>query len=1259
MIKNQLYPYIEEYINSFLYGFTKEQLDVGIMKGEIKFENLNLRPDGVNEVLDKDNMPFWLKAGLISKISFGCSLMNFIGEKPIEANFEGVNIILTPSYKWIIQNMDNYLFEDLKEMKMEYSALDNNSVNIFGKKINVLDNTIFRKEKIEEFFKDKTKVSNLLNKILIDCFQFYYAKNYALILKLKNIHIRFEDDELINYSGNIAFGFKIDSFELTLSSEGSMKKNNFKISKLDFYWENNAHILIPNNILYDSIKNGSLNDNYYKNLSKIKFQNFSYKKDSKFILHNINCICNFGTKAINQGKIDIFAKKENNYKLYIQFASNEIKINFFPDLILIKNNFNKFMKDFTIISQAQEFKPMKKPYDKKNQNFLGIISHINKNKNGKLAKKFPYKRKMIVRDWLFYFYWCYKCKSSIYNFNSNPLRAEFSRFYNLCYKNDIEKINDLEEENNKGKEENKNGVGDISWTREEPNPDKINLTLNIDIKIKGINLNLNPGISSIKDIININNEYIYIKILNPDMKLILSQEKCEFYFNIKTIILSPNKLKSGEKLIITNNNPIKKQEINIETEPNNPRQRNKNSTLLNNYTNYLTANEIDSNYGITGFMKKYNPNYSKQLKVIDKAMEKIATQQSHNNSRSEINTENNETNSITEKEKVKITINYKTNRNGNYTNFSKNIIETYEATPSLQKMELNRQKNEFKISQAINHYNSTKAQSHLNSNNNNHIKNIPKPNNNINTTRNQNNKITSTGKILPLNLLEIVSNYNDIENNIKEDNSPCFSIKYTKINNNISVDVLKIFFGIIRINLFSDYIIKCANIFNQYQINKSEIKSEKNNLFFWENDLKLDKNLYLMKKYILQKLEQTNTPNNNQIKTYVNYLKNEIEKGKLIYQSESSELNYIFTYFSKGIEINLDFNNLECIYYSNKNNKFCGKAIIPSPQFNFKINHSNISFKLYDFEIDFNDLDNANILFKTLHNVFEEKFKYTKILIEPCLQEIKLNIENKEKEKDDIISTEEHINENSELENNLNRILNNNIILDKNKNSNNNIKPKINTNKIITENIKKNENKEKDNKIIYKKENSEKELITKIKKDIKDNKEIIETKEKEINDNILVLNINKEKDTLENDNPNNIIIPKENKMIPHEVLKEEKKHKLNHKKNTPREKKKSNSNLKSKTIDSSNKNQNTNTNNTINNISHQEEKESKKVKPSKKNSNNKLESEKKGKVNIKSSRVLAPNKKKATQVVKKVALKNIDKKQNKTNKNISNSINNN
>ena len=1242
MIKNQLYPYIEEYINSFLYGFTKEQLDVGIMKGEIKFENLNLRPDGVNEVLDKDNIPFWLKAGLISKISFGCSLMNFIGEKPIEANFEGVNIILTPSYKWIIQNMDNYLFEDLKEMKMEYSSLDNNSVNIFGKKINVLDNSIFRREKLEEFFKDKSKVSTFLNKILLDCFKFYYYKNFAFVLKLKNIHIRFEDDQLINYFGSVAFGFKIDSFDLTLSSEGSMKKNNFKINKLDFYWENNANILIPSNILYDAIKNGSLNDSYYKNLSKIKFQNFVYKSDTKFILHNFNCLCNFGTKALNQGKIDIFAKKENNYKFYIQFASNEIKINFFPDLVIIHNNFNKFMKDFTIISQAQEFKPMKKPYSIKNQNFLSIISQINKNKNSKLAKKFPYKRKMLVRDWLFYFYWCYKCKSSIYTFNSNPLRAEFSRFINLCYKNDIEKIDSIEENKNEDKKgENK----EITWSKENPNPDKINLTLNIDIKIKGISLNLYSFIyNRNKNTNNLNNtEYISLKITNPDIKLILNQEKFEFILNIKTILLGPNKLKAGEKIIIENN-LLKKQETNISTSESSHRQRNKiNNNIL---TNYLTANDMDSNTGITGFMKKYNPNYTQQLKVIDKAMEKIYTQQSHNSSKAEISME-----AIEEKNKANNdNHNYKTNREKNYTSFSKNIIEKYEASPSLQKMELNRQKNEFNISQAINHYNNTKSQSksnHLNysnTNKDNNINNIPKPH----TARNQSNKIITTGKILPLNLLEInFNNSSDLENT--NNNSPCFSFKYIKNNSNIGVDILKIFFGIIRINLFSDYIIKCANILNDYNINSSEIKKEKNKLFFWENDLKLEKNVYSMKKYILQKIEQMpNVKNNIHFKNYINYLKNEIEKGKLIYQSDSSELNYIFTYFSKGIDINFDYNNLEFIYYSHKNNKYCGKAIIPNPQFNFKINHSNISLKLYDFEMDFTDLENANILFKTMHNVFEEKFKYSKILIEPCLLQIRSDIEQKYKKEEieEDLSSEKNINKNNELSNNLDKILNNNVRPSQNINTNNNLKPKINANKTIEENIKKSKNtekeKEKEKQIMNITERTEKELIL---NNPKENKEMNENK---------LLNLNKERVELESDNHYNIIIPKENKIIPHEVIETDinQKKKKTHKKIVNREKKKSNSNLKSKTIDTTKKNQNFNTSNNLNNSSmKEEEKENKTIGLSKKSSKNKLDVEKKGKVNIKSSRVLIPTKKKIAHNVKKVPLKNISKKPSKINKN--------
>ena len=65
MIKNQLYPYIEKYVNELLYGFTKEQFNVGVMNGMIKLEKLNLRPDGANKILDDKNFAFWLKAGVL------------------------------------------------------------------------------------------------------------------------------------------------------------------------------------------------------------------------------------------------------------------------------------------------------------------------------------------------------------------------------------------------------------------------------------------------------------------------------------------------------------------------------------------------------------------------------------------------------------------------------------------------------------------------------------------------------------------------------------------------------------------------------------------------------------------------------------------------------------------------------------------------------------------------------------------------------------------------------------------------------------------------------------------------------------------------------------------------------------------------------------------------------------------------------------------------------------------------------------------
>ena len=1114
MIKNQLYPYIEEYINAFLYGFTKEQLDVGIMNGQIKLENLNIRPDGINNELDQSNLPFWLKAGLISKMNFGCSLMNFIGEKPIEANIEGINIIITPSYKWIIQNLESFLYEDLKEMKSEYIPYENNSVNIFSKKINVLDNSIFKKEIVEEFFKDKTKISNLLNKILMECFEYYYSKSYSLILKIKDIHIRFEDDQLINYMGNIALGIKVDLFELNLSSEATMKKNNFKITNFDIYWENNANILIPSSILYDSIKNDSLSDNYYTNLKKIKFQNFTYKKDTKFILQNFNCLCNFGTKAINQGKMDLFGKKENNYKVYLQFASNEININLFPDLNIIRNNFRKFVREFSIISQAQEFKPMKKPYNEKNRNFIEILKYMSSNKNTSFSKKFSYKRRMIVRDWLFYFYWCYKCKSSIYNYNYNPLRTEFIRYLNLCVKgNGIEKLN--HEEDKKDKKE-KNGSEDDTpkWSKENPNPDNINLLLIVDIKIKGLNLNLHPFISS-----NSNDAFICIKINNFDSKINLSKDKFDTSFSVKNIILGPSKLAMGEKVVISNNF-MKKREMNLNANKyNNKTDRNCNI----NYNNYLILDDSDSNMGFTGFLKKYNPNYNKQLNIIDKAMESInSNSKKVKDNLTEKNSGHKKQDSNKDNEKDDEDKDKQSNCNSNYSriknvNFSKKIIKDYEPTPTLQKMELIKQKNEFNISQMINHYNYNKMHQRYNTSNKLEQKNLRLNSNltenneqkaQVNTARiprNQNNsEIIHTGKVTPLNLFEVSSN----------SNSPCFSLKYNKTNNDSSVDVIQILLGTIRVNLFPEYVTMCSNVLKEFEYSnrKAKIKSIINDSSSLDGDLEANKKLYMMKKYFYHKLNKLpEKKKTEQIKSYMTYLKNELEKDKSItHKSENYEINYLFSIFSKGASISLDYDNLECILYNNKNNKICGKTIMPPPTFNLMFNSSKITLKIFDFEFEIEDLDYTKLLLKTLHTIMEDKFKMAQLLIEPCLTQMKKDLEQKEIE----LNSKEIKNNNHNLKKNLQKLLKNNIKLNpKNGPCNSNEE----NNQTATK-----QDKEKDNQILSK-EKSDSDILNNNNDFNKDNNNIVyDNNTKDDNDNEIILKIEmeaqetNEKELLEN-----------------------------------------------------------------------------------------------------------------------------------------------
>ena len=1109
MIKNQLYPYIESYLNEYLHGFTKDQLDIGVTKGEIKLENLNLRPDGINQKMDEKNIPFWLKAGLISKISIGCSIMNFIGEKPLDVLIEGLDIILNPSYKWIIKNIDSFIIENKIMMKSPYDPNDNNSMDIFTKKINVLDNSIFKKEYLEEIFKDKTRISQEINKLFKFCCKFYYQNNFLINLSIKNIHIRFEDDQLINYTGDLALGMKIDSLDVILSSEGIMKRDSMKVTKLCLYWEDPAEILIPSSLLNISIKDGKLDESYYTNLKKIKFQKFKYNTHTKFILQNFSFSAKLGIKLITKAKIDFFNKTNNkDYRFYSQFISNDLNFNFFPELMKINQNFNKFVSEFSVLEQVQDFKPMKKPYNTQSQNYLEFMDFINKNRNPKYGKNFTNKKKLLVRDWLFYFYWCQKCKFSLIGKKINPLRLEFSRFFNLCfnYQNEFANNNLNVLENNENLTQNvtsqitnpninfENKVG-----IEDYNPDKINISYMSDIVIKNININLHPCNN------NPNLEFMSIKINNIEAKINLIKTKFDFLLSCNSIIIAPSKLSEGEKVYISSSRK-KREQQNINS--NIPLNDN---IFEDNYTQII--NNIEENTGLTGLVNKYNPNYKMRLRIIDEAIEKIGNKNKlrkknsfgesentnkNNNTSIIININNNDNASIFNSNENNNSNNlneqkYETNNNniiinlngtirGNKkhyfmkrnTSFARSILTNYEGTPQIQKMELKRQKNNYSISQAIMDYNIRKARfkgsknssnnsttniftnsNYTTYNSNTKIKaNYNDNNTDINNINNTNTKlprsskppipiytkpknktsraqIVSTGENIKINLFEILSNNNS-------NGEKAFVFKMEKYNDENTADSFDIKLGNIRFNLYSTYISTYLNIFSDYKdiIKQPIIKSIEK----IENSILVQKELLKMKKYIYNYILNLPEENKNiQIKEYFNFLAKEIEHGiKMGIESDIYEINYLFNYFPKGIEISFDYEVFELIYYnSKKNNKISGKALLPSPELYFKLDFNKIDVKLFDFEFELEDLEDIKYILLQIWKIIQDKINVAKLFIEPCLTEIRNNLEQKQRDSAKIKTKK-----NSKFE-----VLENikNLKILKNKNKSNEINIKSNT----------------------------------------------------------------------------------------------------------------------------------------------------------------------------------------------------------------------
>lgn len=356
------------------------------------------------------------------------------------------------------------------------------------------------------------------------------------------------------------------------------------------------------------------------------------------------------------------------------------------------------------------------------------------------------------------------------------------------------------------------------------------------------------------------------------------------------------------------------------------------------------------------------------------------------------------------------------------TSFARNLISNYEGSPQLQKIELKRQKKNFALGQAIDEYNLKKGRQNsfhynnsssniLNTSNYNMNNSIISSPNTINKTnkikklissipvqkykpKGPDTQIISTGENIPLNLLEISSNESD----------KALFFKFRKYNNESDIDSILFKLGTIRLNLFAHYISNCLNVISDYRtiLNQPIIKSIER----YENDIMIQKQLLNMKKYIynfIRKLPENKK--NKQIKEYLKFLEKELELGKKLgMDTDSYEINYLFNFFPKGIEIICDYDMFECVYYNTKkNNKISGKALLPPPEFCFKLDPDKIAIKFFDFEFEIEDLEDIKHILSQIWKIISDKLKVAKLFIEPCLAQARVELENKQnKEKENI-----------------------------------------------------------------------------------------------------------------------------------------------------------------------------------------------------------------------------------------------------------------
>ena len=263
LIKNKIYDLAKEYISDYLFGFNKSQLEASLLKGNLTLKNINFRPDKVNALVEKMQLPISIKAGMIGSLELRFSLISW-WNSPLRVAVDDLLFIVGPS----LQDVSNP--ESFEEDSPHAPYSEDNMLSIFDGQLR-LSKRPKDFARIEEALR---RQEALLEKMAKDVEE--RIKTFgSLELDVKRIHIRYEDD-FFAAGAPYAFGLTIERIALGPSEgrwsfspglQSCLKPSNAKsrsdrevlamkniaLQGLEVYWNSLSEMFIPTS-LWESTK---------------------------------------------------------------------------------------------------------------------------------------------------------------------------------------------------------------------------------------------------------------------------------------------------------------------------------------------------------------------------------------------------------------------------------------------------------------------------------------------------------------------------------------------------------------------------------------------------------------------------------------------------------------------------------------------------------------------------------------------------------------------------------------------------------------------------------------------------------------------------------------------------------------------------------------------------------------------------------------------------------------------------------------------